>query len=106
MMNSKTAWRLNKAQLTSMPWLLITALTLFAAGCLSDERSTVFGLSLPPLKLISLPMALALMTGFFPITAPFNIDEQDGFWTITSRSFKLFFVMFAVGFLLFSLNGS
>ncbi len=104
-MKSTKAWLQNKARLISMPWLFILAFTLFIAGCFSDEHSTVFGLSLVHLKLLSLPMVLALMTGFFPITAPFNTDEHDSFWKITSQSFKLFFVMFAVGFLLFSLTG-
>ena len=106
MTKSTKARQLNKARLTSLPWLFIAAFTLFTAGVLSDEHLTVFGMPLVHLKFLSLPMVLALMTGFFPITAPFNIEAHDGFWEVTSQSFKLFFVMFAVGFLLFIINGS
>ena len=87
-----------------MPWLIAVATILTLYGWFSDENTIIWGWSQFYLRLLTLPLLLAFFTGFNPELALINPDNSKDFWKVSSISFKLFFVLIAVTFLLFRLN--
>jgi hypothetical protein len=97
-------WVAYKNKLSTMPWLIIVSTVITSVGWLADDSYTMLGLSTAYLKLLTLPLALALMTGMFPNLAPFDPERKDDFWQIASTAFRLFLPVFIMTLIAFKLN--
>jgi UDP-N-acetylmuramyl pentapeptide phosphotransferase/UDP-N-acetylglucosamine-1-phosphate transferase len=102
-MSSSNAWEVIKAWAARIQWLLISAITVAALGWLNHdqiiEREWSRGLTL-----LTVALVLAFIAGIFPVMAPYNPEKSKNFWKVTSMSFKLFVVLIAIVYFLFSLN--
>jgi len=92
------------ARLRGIPLIILTATVLTLHGWISDENAIVFGWSSFYLRMITLPLLMALVMGSNPKTAPFNPTDSQDFWKVTTYSFIFFFSLVVITFVLFRLN--
>jgi len=91
-------------KLLTFPWLIFVCTLLMFYGWLGQETSMPFGLPAFYFKLLTLPLALALLVGLNPQMAPFNPKNSRDFWHVAKISFRLFLLLVVVTFVLFRLN--
>jgi hypothetical protein len=102
-MGSSSTWQLIKATAASIHWLLFSAIAVATFGWLEYDQLTEKALS-RGLILLTVAIVLALITGIFPAMAPHNPEKSKDFWPVASVSFKIFLVLIATFYALFSLN--
>lgn len=91
-------------KLLAFPWLIILCTLLMLYGWLGQETSMPLDLPAFYFKMLTLPLALALLVGLNPQMAPFNPKDSRDFWHVATISFRLFLLLVVVTFVLFRLN--